>query len=61
MIGYALCGSYCTHKKSLAALEALISAGYDVQPIVSEHVFETDTRFGWEKTERMLYDIAERI
>ena len=58
MIGYALCGSYCTHKKSLAALEALISAGYDVQPIVSEHVFETDTRFG---TARALVERLETL
>lgn len=58
MIGYALCGSYCTHKKSLAALEVLISVGYDVQPIVSEHVFETDTRFG---TARALVERLETL
>ena len=58
MIGYALCGSFCTHAKSLAALEALIRAGYDVQPITSEHVFETDTRFG---TARALIDRLEAL
>ncbi|MBQ3065822.1 MAG: dipicolinate synthase subunit B [Clostridia bacterium] len=46
MIGYAMCGSFCTHKKSMAALRALCSDGYDIQPIVSETVFSTDTRFG---------------
>ncbi len=46
MIGFALCGSYCTHKKAIAELEALINSGYEVLPIVSENVFSTDTRFG---------------
>ncbi len=46
MIGYALCGSFCTHAKSLCALRALCDRGYDVRPIVSEIVYETDTRFG---------------
>ena len=46
MIGYAMCGSYCTHKASLTQLEALIGAGYEVQPIVSENVYNTSTRFG---------------
>ena len=46
MLGYALCGSFCTHAESLNQLKNLIAAGYDVQPIVSETVFSTDTRFG---------------
>ncbi len=46
MIGYAFCGSYCTHKASLAQMELLLGAGYDVLPIMSENVYETDTRFG---------------
>lgn len=46
MIGYAICGSYCTHASSLRQLEKLLSAGYDVIPIVSENVYSTDTRFG---------------
>lgn len=46
MIGYAFCGSFCTHKKSLETLEIVLSSGYDVQPIVSENVYSTDTRFG---------------
>ncbi len=45
MIGYAICGSFCTFKKSLEALGELISAGYDVQPIMSERAYSTDTRF----------------
>ena len=46
MIGFAMCGSYCTHRHSLLQLELLIKNGYDVIPIVSENVFSTDTRFG---------------
>lgn len=46
MIGYALCGSFCTHKKSFEALKNIINMGYEVQPIVSENVYNTDTRFG---------------
>ena len=46
MIGYALCGSFCTHKKSVEELKNLISHGYDVLPIMSENVYSTDTRFG---------------
>ena len=46
MIGYAICGSFCTHKKSLEVLKSLILQGHDIQPIVSETVYKTDTRFG---------------
>ncbi len=45
MIGYAICGSFCTHAQSLAALEKL-SARYDVLPILSFCAASTDTRFG---------------
>ena len=46
IIGFAMCGSYCTHAQALAELDALLERGYDVLPIVSERVWETDTRFG---------------
>ena len=45
MIGYAFCGSFCTLGTSLLAMKDLILAGYEVQPIVSENVAHTDTRF----------------
>ena len=50
MLGYALCGSFCTHAESLKQLKNLIAAGYEVQPIVSETVYTTDTRFGTAKS-----------
>ena len=46
MIGFALCGSFCTHSKSLEEMKKLALAGYEILPIVSENVFLTDTRFG---------------
>ena len=46
MIGFAMCGSYCTHNASLSELSKLLERGYDVQPIISENVSVTDTRFG---------------
>ena len=46
MIGYAFCGSFCTHKESLKHLEKLASLGEEIVPIMSECVFSTDTRFG---------------
>ncbi len=45
MIGYAICGSYCTHKASLSALSRLVEK-YDVLPILSCNTASTDTRFG---------------
>ena len=46
MIGFAMCGSYCTHRRALAELEKLVKQGHEVLPIVSENVASTDTRFG---------------
>lgn len=44
MIGFALCGSFCTVRQSLSQLEQL-AIRYEVQGIVSEAVYKTDTRF----------------
>ncbi|MEE0807766.1 MAG: dipicolinate synthase subunit B [Acutalibacteraceae bacterium] len=45
-LGYAFCGSFCTIKQSLAALEQLCQLPIKVKPIMSEIVYKTDTRFG---------------
>lgn len=45
MIGYAICGSFCTHAASLEALRT-IAAKNDVLPILSCAASSTDTRFG---------------
>lgn len=45
-VGFAVCGSFCTHEKVLEALKKL-TAGYEtVIPIASENAAFTDTRFG---------------
>ena len=46
MIGYAMCGSFCTHKASLLQLESLLERGFEVLPVMSEIVYNTCTRFG---------------
>ena len=46
MIGSAMCGSFCTHSKSLRALGSIVGEGWDVLPVMSECVWDTDTRFG---------------
>lgn len=45
MIGYAMCGSFCTFSKSLEQLTALREHGYDLLPIMSDNAYNTDTRF----------------
>ena len=46
MIGFAMCGSFCTHKYALEQLRLLREKGHEVLPIMSENVYSTDTRFG---------------
>lgn len=46
IIGYAVCGSFCTHSKVIPTVEKLINLGYEIQPIMSEITYVTDTRFG---------------
>ncbi len=45
MLGFAMCGSYCTHKKALEQLK-LLSKVNDIQPIMSENVYSVSTYFG---------------
>ena len=45
-IGFAVCGSFCTHEKVLAALEQMVQLYETVIPIASEISAFTDTRFG---------------
>ena len=46
MIGYALCGSFCTLSRSVEILTQLKEKGYDILPIMSEITATTNTRFG---------------
>ena len=45
-IGFAVCGSFCTHSAAMGALEAVRARWNNVIPIVSEVTASTDTRFG---------------
>ena len=45
-IGFAVCGSFCTHSRAIEALEQVRARWRNVIPIVSEHTATTDTRFG---------------
>ena len=45
-VGFAVCGSFCTHAKAMGALEQVKAAFAHVIPIVSECTADTDTRFG---------------
>ena len=45
-VGFALCGSFCTHKEVLRELEAICREYETVLPIVSPVCQTTDTRFG---------------
>lgn len=44
-LGFAMCGSFCTHKDALAVMEE-VSADFDVIPILSLASSTWDTRFG---------------
>ena len=46
MIGYAMCGSFCTVKKSMEVMKRLVENEYQIQPIMSEILYGSDTRFG---------------
>lgn len=45
-IGFAVCGSFCTHAKVLEALKQVTEIYEQVIPIASETAAFTDTRFG---------------
>ncbi len=49
-IGFGITGSFCTHKKTIEMISKLVSAGYNVLPIITDSVKETNTRFGDSKS-----------
>lgn len=44
-VGYAMCGSFCTMADALIQLEKIKEAGADILPIMSDIVYNSDTRF----------------
>ena len=60
MIGFALCGSFCTVERALREME-LLAARYPVQGIVSETVYNTNTRFASaESVQNRIKQITDR-
>ncbi len=57
-VGFALCGSFCTHSEVLKALEVICTEYETVIPIISESCAATDTRFG---TAESLRSALERM
>lgn len=45
-VGYAYTGSFCTVSKSITVMKKLVEAGMNIIPIMSENVYNTNTRFG---------------
>ena len=45
IIGFAMCGSFCTFSKVFPVMEKLAQK-HTILPIFSEHTYSTDTRFG---------------
>lgn len=56
-VGYALCGSFCTFRKSIEQMRGLVERGYRVLPVMSQNAYTTDTRFG--KAEDFIKEIEE--
>lgn len=60
-LGYALTGSFCTFEKSLAEMQKLKEAGFDIVPIMSYNAYSLDTRFGKaEDFVKRIEEISER-
>lgn len=46
VMGFALCGSFCTFAKAINQMKILKKLGYDIIPIMSSNAYSFDTRFG---------------
>lgn len=56
-LGYGMCGSFCTLRQSVEALKNLAKNDIKIIPIMSEIVYNTDTRFG--KAQDFINEIEE--
>ena len=65
MIGYCFCGSFCTVGKSIGILRSLAAEGNDILPLMSDSVYETDTRFGraedMAEIQKQVAEISEKV
>lgn len=61
MVGYAMCGSFCTLQRAIDEMEKLVASGVEVQAIMSENAYSTSTRFGKaEDIIKRVLDITQR-
>ena len=56
-IGFAMTVSYCTFETVIKELRKLKQTGANIQPIMSENVYSTDTRFG--KAEDFIWTVED--
>lgn len=45
-IGYAICGSFCTFRRTIDEMKELLALGAELFPIMSDNAYSLDTRFG---------------
>lgn len=45
-VGFCLTGSFCTFEKTKEQMKKLIDEGAQIIPIMSEHAYELNTKFG---------------
>lgn len=45
-VGFVLTGSFCTFKNTIIQIENIIEEDAEVIPIMSNHAYELDTKFG---------------
>lgn len=56
-VGFCLTGSFCTFKKTKEQMKKLIDEGAQIIPIMSEHAYELNTKFG--KAKEHIQEIEE--
>ena len=45
-VGFCLTGSFCTFEKTKEQMKKLIDEGAQIIPVISEHAYELNTKFG---------------
>ena len=60
-LGFAMCGSFCTHADALGVMRSLRDE-YDIVPILPYAVSDIDTRFGGaDELKNKIFDITGRV
>lgn len=61
-IAFALTGSFCTFSRIMEEIKKLVSDGHEIQPILSYHAANTDTRFMTAQTvKQRLFEITGKM